>query len=212
MKVVDLSFPDPERNLLYDDELLRSADRGEDGEVLRLWESPSIFVVLGRTCQSDDDVLLDVCQADGIPVLKRSSGGGTVLQGPGCLNFSLILSKEKRPLIDSISKSYVVILDKVQHALKSLGVTTEFKPVCDLVLSSNGKKFSGNAQRRGRRFILHHGTLLYGFDLSLITKYLKNPKKMPEYRQAREHGAFVANLQLGEAELKQALTQEFTKY
>jgi lipoate---protein ligase len=212
MKVVDLSFPDPEHNLLYDDELLRSADRGEGGEVLRLWESPSIFVVLGRTCQSSDDVLLDACQQDHIPVLKRSSGGGTVLQGPGCLNFSLILSKEKRPVIDSISKSYVVVLDKVQCALKSLGVPTEFRPVCDLVLSSNGKKFSGNAQRRGRCFILHHGTLLYGFDLSLISKYLKNPKKMPEYRQAREHNAFVTNLQIGEAELKQALTQEFTKY
>lgn len=212
MKVLDLSFPEAQRNLLYDEELLRLADHGETGEVLRLWESPSVFVVLGRTCQISDDVLLDVCQADHIPVLKRSSGGGTVLQGPGCLNFSLILSKEKRPAIDSISRSYLVILDKVQHALKELGIATEFRPVCDLVLSFNGKKFSGNAQRRGRRFILHHGTLLYGFDLSLISRYLKVPKKMPEYRQNKAHSDFVTNLQLGEAELKQALTQEFTRY
>lgn len=212
MKVLDLSFPDPEHNLVYDEELLRLADKGEAGEVLRLWESPSIFVVLGRTCQINDDVEVDVCQAAAVPVLRRSSGGGTVLQGPGCLNFSLILSKEKRPFVEGISRSYVVILDKVQRALKNLGVATEFKPVCDLILSVNGKKFSGNAQRRGRRFILHHGTLLYGFDLSLISKYLKIPKKMPEYRQARGHSDFVTNLQLGEGELKQALTQEFTKY
>lgn len=212
MKVIDLSFQHIEKNLSYDDELLMSAEKGHSSEVLRLWESPSFFVVLGRTCQEQQDVFLTECQQKKIPILRRSSGGGTVLQGPGCLNFSLILSKESRPALEHITESYRIILEKVQQSLKGVNIQSEFKPICDLVWTHNGKKFSGNAQKRGRKYILHHGTILYNFDLSLIASCLKMPPKMPEYRQQRSHLDFMTNIPVPCVVLKQALTQEFMRY
>jgi lipoate-protein ligase A len=196
MKVEDLSFTDPQQNLEYDDQLLALADKQGVGEVLRFWESSSYFVVLGRTCKDDVDVDLEACSKGGISVLRRSSGGGTVLQGPGCLNFSLVLSKSRHHDLISITKSYEFILFRVLSALNSCGVQAEFRPVCDLVLSANEKKFSGNAQRRGREYILHHGTILYGFDLPLISRYLKMPPRMPEYRRSRSHAEFITNVTL----------------
>jgi lipoate-protein ligase A len=205
MKVLDLSFPDPEQNLVYDDELLLKADKAGGGEVLRFWESSRVFVVMGRTCDEELNVRTAICQQDDVPVLRRSSGGGTVLQGAGCLNFSLILSKARHPDLNSITRSYAYILKKTIDALKSGGVESEFRPICDLIVPSGEKKFSGNAQRRGRSHILHHGTILYGFDLSLITRYLKMPPCMPDYRACRTHADFITNVNLHIPEFKEAL-------
>ncbi len=207
MKVEDISFPDPFRNLEYDDEILRRADTAESGEVLRFWQAPSVFIVLGRTCREELEVNAAACRQDRVPVLRRSSGGGTVVQGPGCLNFSLILSKARHPEIASITRSYQYILSRVIAALGACGVAAELRPLCDLVLSANEKKFSGNAQRRGHRYILHHGTLLHGMDLSLVPRYLCMPPKMPDYRQGRAHEDFVTNVALDVPAFKEALAR-----
>lgn len=194
MIVRDISFDDPLTNLNYDDQLLRAAESGEEGEVLRFWESPSVFVVLGKSTDAREDVDLAASEADNVPVLRRSSGGGTVVQGPGCLNFALVLSRSLRPELAGINRSYRYILDRVVEALQSLGIEAAFRPVCDLVQAKTDRKFSGNAQRRGKVFFLHHGTILYDFDLSLVTRYLKMPARMPEYRKCRPHADFIANV------------------
>ena len=59
-----------------------------------------------------------------------------------------------------------------------------------------GRKVSGNAQRRGRRALIHHGTLLYDFDPGLAARYLKEPARQPAYRAARRHAEFIGNLPL----------------
>lgn len=202
-------FDDPQKNLDYDDELLRLADREGAGEALRFWESPGYFVVLGRTSSGQVDVDLESCARDRIPVLRRSSGGGTVLQGPGCLNFSVVLAKNSHESLGTISGSYVYILGKVVRALKSLGIDAVFRPVCDLALAGTEQKFSGNAQRRGREYILHHGTILYGFELPLLSRYLKMPVSMPPYRQARPHGAFVTNIPARAEDIRRAIALVF---
>ena len=202
------SFSDPKANLDYDDELLRRAEHG-GGEAARFWESPSYFVVLGRTCKEEEDVDLRAVSRDKIQVLRRSSGGGTVLQGPGCLNFSVVLAKASHASLETISGSYVYILGKVIKAMDALGVEAVFRPVCDLALRSTDKKFSGNAQRRGRKYILHHGTILYDFDLSLVGRYLQLPLKQPEYRQSRSHEDFVTNVAVRPDDLRHVLGVQF---
>ena len=49
--------------------------------------------------------------------------------------------------------------------------------------------------------ILFHGTILYDFDLSLISKYLKNPPIQPDYRNHRSHEQFIKNINLSKADL-----------
>lgn len=194
MKLKDISFPTTKENILFDDVLLALAEEGRGGEVLRFWESSDIAVVLGRIGQWKNDVRADTARRDRIPVLRRSSGGGTVVQGPGCLNFSFILAKDRHAAIHDLKKSYQYILSFVVEALSAQGFKAEFKPISDLALQGSDRKFSGNAQKRGRKFILHHGTILYDFDLSLIETYLKFPKDVPEYRRGRPHLDFLANV------------------
>lgn len=208
MRLRDLSFPNPEDNINCDEALFRLADKSGDIEYLRFWESPVYFIVLGRIGSEADDVA-DLAKLQGIPVLRRSSGGGTVVQGPGCLNYTLVLSKVNRPILNDLRASYEWISNKVIEALDSLGVKARFHPISDIALAGSDCKFSGNAQRRGKTHILHHGTILYDFDLDLISKYLKMPKDIPEYRKARIHKDFVSNIQIDPALFKKALSAAF---
>ena len=206
----DISFPTPEENILFDEVLLFLAEQGTNGEALRFWESAQIFIVLGRIGRVEEDVYLETARRDGIPIFRRGSGGGTVLQGKGCLNYSLILSKEIHPEINDLRKSYPVILNQVIVVMEQVGVKAEFKPISDLAWKNGEKKFSGNAQHRARKYILHHGTILYDFDLSLIERYLKIPRDVPPYRQGRSHKEFVTNIGIPAFEIKAAFRKKFS--
>jgi len=142
------------------------------------------------------------CRADGVPVLRRSSGGGTVLLGAGCLLYTLILDAEHAPELAGIRSSYAYILARVAAALPE-GNGVEPAGISDLAAA--GRKFSGNAQQRKRRFLLHHGTLLYAFDLSRVERYLRPPPRQPEYRAGRDHAAFLRNLETPRDEIERRL-------
>ena len=209
MLLKDISFPTPQENIAFDEGLLAQAENNETQECLRFWESPTIFIVLGRIGSQEEDINLNNVQKDKIPVLRRSSGGGTVLQGPGCLNYALILERQKHPELNDLRQSYQWILASVIEALRLSGVEAFFRPTSDLATGLGEKKFSGNAQRRAKRYILHHGTILYNFDLSLIAQYLNVPKDVPEYRRGRSHTDFVTNIPIDPQVFKDNLAQIF---
>ena len=70
-------------------------------------------------------------------------------------------------------------------------------------------KVSGNAQRRQKKYILHHGTLLYNADINLVSDLLQEPAEQPEYRGNRTHKNFITNLKADRKELVSAILAEF---
>jgi len=200
MLYLDRTLPSAAENLALDEALLLEAEAGRGGEVLRVWEWPGPAVVLGAGCRLAEDVDEAACAADGVPVLRRSSGGGTVLLGPGCLLYTLVLDQERDPALAEIRPSYRFILGRVAAAL---GADVAQEGISDLALA--GRKFSGNAQQRKRRYLLHHGTLLHAFDLGRVGRYLRPPPRQPEYRSGRPHADFLLNLPLPATELKRRL-------
>jgi lipoate-protein ligase A len=190
MRLLDRTLATAAENLALDEALLLQAEAGDAGEVLRLWEWPEPAVVLGSGCKLRDDVDPDACLADRVPVLRRSSGGGTVLFGRGCLCFSLVLAFDRDPRLGDVRSSYEHILGRVVEAFALPGLA--LSGISDLAI--HGYKFSGNAQQRKRTHLLHHGTILYDFDLAAVSRYLRQPARQPDYRADRPHGDFLRNL------------------
>ena len=150
--------PDLASNLALDEALLLGTEEGGP-EALRFWEWTGYAVVLGAGGKLAEDVDEPACRRDGVPILRRSSGGGTVLLGPGCLLFTLALSFDRDPALRDINASYRWILGRVIRALRPFADgEMRLEGVCDL--ATGGRKFSGNAQQRKRNSVLHHGTLL----------------------------------------------------
>src|SRR5437899_12745912 len=120
MKFCDLSLPTPEENLACDEALLDLSEAGRAEELLRVWEPPQYFVVVGYANRVATEVNLPFCQDNGVPVLRRCTGGGTVLQGPGCLNYSLVLRISGSGPLQSIPATNDFILERHQAALSEL--------------------------------------------------------------------------------------------
>ncbi len=193
MQLLQLTLPSLAANLACDEALLLQAESG-GSEILRLWEWPAWAVVLGAGGKVYEDVDAVACAADQVPITRRGSGGGTVLLGPGCLVFSLVLAHARAEELRQIGSSYRYILGRVQQALAPLVADIEPAGTSDLAIG--GRKFSGNSQQRKQTHLLHHGTLLYDFDLSRIARYLKSPPRQPAYRAGRDHADFLMDLPL----------------
>ncbi|MDB6018827.1 MAG: lplA [Pedosphaera sp.] len=204
MKYIDLTLPTPAENLACDEILLDLCDAGLEGEILRFWEPQSPFVVLGYANHAAVEANLPACEAHQIGVFRRCSGGGTVLQGIGCLNYSLILRIPESGPLATITGTNDFILQRQQTALAPLlQAGVQIHGHTDL--ATGNLKFSGNAQRRKRKSLIFHGTFLLQFDLPLIEKFLRMPSKQPDYRQQRSHTDFLTNLNLAPQLVKQAL-------
>lgn len=212
MQLVDLTLPTPQGNLTFDEKLLQRLEE-TDGEsvaeleTLRFWESPTPVVVLGRGGDASAEVYEEVCASEKIPVLRRVSGGGAVVLGPGCLNFSFVLSLDQRPELLSVRRSYEIILGTITYALRGKGIIP--CGLSDLVF--RGRKISGNAQKRTRRALLHQGTILYNFDVDLLSRLLPRPPKQPRYRKGRSHQEFVGNFPIAVDEFKGRLFETWER-
>ena len=133
-----------------------------------------------------------------------------MVQGPGCLNYALILNIDRHRELASITAANCHIMKRNAAVIsKLLGKEVSVEGYTDLAIS--GSKFSGNAQRRKRTHLLFHGTFLVeGFDLDLLSRYLKHPSREPEYRRTRSHDDFVAQLARTAEQVKPALRDEWS--
>ncbi|MEW5975980.1 MAG: biotin/lipoate A/B protein ligase family protein [Acidobacteriota bacterium] len=204
MKWLDLTCSTPDQNLACDEVYLELCEAGMDEEILRFWEPDRYFVVLGSSNRVATEVNLEFCQRSNIPVLRRPSGGGTVLQGPGVLNFSLLLRIDSSGPTRTISGTNCAVMTRHREALQPL-LHHAVKIQGHIDLTLEGLKFSGNAQRRKQRFLLFHGTFLLGLDFAMVEQCLHLPSKRPDYRRDRPHRDFLTNLNLPAGRVKETL-------
>jgi len=203
MNYFPLTLPDLAENLALDEVLLLDAEERPSRALLRLWEWPRPAVVLGAGCHLAWDVDEAACVRDGVPIFRRASGGGTVLLGPGCLLYSLVLPFALDRALADVTRSYLFILERLRAALADAVPGLRREGISDLAIAD--RKCSGNAQQRKSAHVLHHGTLLYAFAVEQIGRYLRQPSREPDYRQKRPHAEFVTNLPLTRVELERRL-------
>src|SRR5689334_6230561 len=119
MQIFNHTLPTPEENLACDEALLDTCEEGDCDEVLHFWEPEQYFVVVGYGNKVATEVNVPFCQENRIPILRRCTAGGAVLQGPGVLNYSLILRSE-REFCQTISKTNEYIMSCHEGVMSGL--------------------------------------------------------------------------------------------
>jgi lipoate-protein ligase A len=165
------------------------------------------MVVVGRSSRVAQEVNVAACEAAGIPILRRASGGAAIVAGPGCLMYGVVLRYQDRDHLRMLDEAHRHVLGIVAQAVGTLLPGVEHCGTSDLAIA--GRKFSGNSLRCKRDHFLYHGTLLYDFELTLVEQLLQTPPRQPEYRDGRGHGAFVRNLGVPRTAIKTALITAF---
>jgi lipoate-protein ligase A len=210
MKFLDHPLPSPAENLAADEALLDWCEKGDGGETLLFWEPRETFVVVGYANKIATEVNTESCAKRNIAIFRRCTGGGTIVQMAGGLNYSLILRIAASDPLQNITSANRFIMERNGAALSTLN-----SPLPTLDISVRGHtdlclgnlKIAGNSQRRRKHFLLFHGTLLLACDLKLISELLLMPSLEPAYRSNRPHAEFVTNLNQPAHKVKAALAQ-----
>ncbi len=165
MKTILNESLDPRFNLALEEYILKYLDTPED--FIFLWQNAN-SVIIGRNQNTIEEVNAQYVLEHKVNVVRRITGGGAVYHDLGNLNFSFITNTTK----DNVN-NYRKFTDPVIQALQSYGVPAEFGGRNDILVE--GMKISGNAQAFHKHRFLHHGTILFNADLTMLGKIL-NPK------------------------------------
>lgn len=162
MKVFDSTNTDVYFNLAMEEYLFKNC---VDTEFLLLWKNHN-SIVLGKHQNIFEEINLAAVAESGIPVARRNTGGGTVFHDEQNLNYSFISNSEG----DGFA-NYEQFLTPVIKALNEMGIPAVKRRTSDIAIGE--QKISGSAQTVKKGRVLHHGTLLYNSDLSLLKNLLK---------------------------------------
>jgi lipoyl(octanoyl) transferase len=173
-------------NMALDQTLFEAVSQGRSGPVLRLyrWRRPTVS--LGYFQDGRRTLNLAACAADGLDIVRRITGGRTVLHHQE-ITYAVI-APEGHPLFSGgILDDYRIIASVLQETIVSFGIPATLQPrptkktsntghqACFFAPSSyelicSGVKMAGSAQKRDGRAFLQHGSLPIEMDLKLLAR------------------------------------------
>ena len=163
LSYLDLTTTDPSYNLAMEQYVFDCLPR--DRMYFMLWQNDNAIIV-GKYQNTLSEINLEAVERRGIRVVRRLSGGGAVYHDMGNLNFTFITDAASGTALDMKLFCQLVV-----RTLAALGVHAEVNGRNDITI--DGKKFSGNSQylRQGR--VMHHGTIMFNSDLSVVSEALQ---------------------------------------
>ncbi len=174
---------DPYYNLACEEYIF---NKFQEEDVFMLWrDEPSIIV--GKNQNTLAEINIDYVRAHQIPVVRRLSGGGAVFHDLGNLNFTFITGDEGGAFNDFRRYTTPIV-----NVLDQLGVQATFSGRNDLVIED--KKFSGNAQYKKKKRVLHHGTLLFASEIEDLSAALKPRESKFEGKGVKSVVSRVTNI------------------
>ena len=169
-------------NLALEEHFLRDFD----DDVFMLWQNDKTIVV-GKNQNTLAEINIDYVKENGIRVVRRITGGGAVYHDMGNINFTYIVNHE-----GEWDRSFSRFAIPIINALGKLGISAEVSGRNDIVAC--GRKISGNAQTMLNGRLLHHGTLLFDVDMSILKNALSPDKEKIESKGIKSVESRVANL------------------
>lgn len=157
-----------------------------------IYEQTGTEIVHGPSCVPENEIILDQCTADNVPVHERRSGGGTVVLSSGMI---IIVVTGQKNGIENPLQIFKIIHTSLIAVLKRNGIDTVIeRGISDLAIGD--KKVLGSSLYMGKKppFFYYQSSLLVDTDLELMDHYLKHPPREPDYRCGRGHGAFCTTI------------------
>ncbi len=176
--------------MAIDEAILRSFDEGESPPTIRFYRFKPSAITLGYTQDIDETIDTQACEEHDIPYVRRITGGGTVFHDyEGEITYSMITDK----IEGDIEESFFTLLEPIIETLKDYDLDAKFKPYNDILVEK--RKISGSAQRRGKKGMLQHGTLMYATDLEVLSEILKVDEEKLKARGAESFTDLVTTIE-----------------
>ena len=183
LNYLDLTTTDPAWNLAVEEYVFDVLPR--DRMYVMLWQNDNA-IIIGKHQNTLAEINEAFVRENGIRVVRRLSGGGAVYHDMGNLNFTVIADAAGDGL------DFGRFCDMVLAALERVGIRGERNGRNDMTIG--GRKFSGNAQyiRQGR--VMHHGTLLFDSNTSMLAGALQVDKEKIQAKGVKSVRSRVTNI------------------
>jgi len=175
--------------LAVDEEALGWVAAEPDTAVLHLYRFDPPCVVIGYHQDPRTEADLGACRARGIDVMRRLTGGGSILMGPGQLGLALALPRAAVSTAQGFGPVFEALSAGIIWALRRHGVESVLRPKNDLAV--DGRKICGiGAYTDAAGMLLFHASTLVDADLDLMMEMLCIP-------EAKYRDKFVARAREG---------------
>lgn len=175
---------DPEFNLALEQFVFDEMDHSK--EYFMLWQNDNA-IIIGKNQNTVEEINRKYVEDHGIKVVRRLSGGGAVYHDLGNLNFTFIVDGGDTSCMDLHA-----FCRPIARALQQLGVNAEVNGRNDITIE--GRKFSGNSQYIRNKRIMHHGTMMFDSDLSVVSECLNVSKDKIESKGIKSVRSRVTNI------------------
>lgn len=183
MKYIESISNDVHFNLALEEYVFNNL---KDDTYFMLWKN-DCSLVIGKHQNAYEEINIKTIEKKNIKVARRNTGGGTVFHDKGNLNYSIITNYDKNTFID-----YDQFIIPVINSLNLIGVKAEKRRNSDIAI--DGKKISGSAQTIKGGRALHHGTLLFSADLTMLHDLLKTTDGRIESKSVKSVRSIVTNI------------------
>lgn len=182
MICINLASTNPYFNLAAEEYLLKNYT----DDVLMIWQSvPSVIV--GKHQNMMAEINYPYILKNGIPVIRRLSGGGTVFHDLGNVNFTYIANGKEGHIVD-----FKRFTQPIVDFLNSYKVPAVLSGRNDILV--DGLKFSGNAEHVYKQRVLHHGTILFSSNLEMLKQGITRVGGVYSDSSVKSFRSKVANL------------------
>jgi lipoate-protein ligase A len=166
-------------NMAVDEAILTSRIQNLVPNTIRFYQWKPSAVSIGKNQNPHEQVYLDALRKNGVDLVRRTSGGGTVYHDQaGEVTYSVTARARDLSGTADITGAYQSVYDAITDALRLIGIPADYSPGdqknCPN-LTVAGKKISGSAQTLRQGIIQQHGTVLLSVDLPLMFQLLRVP-------------------------------------
>ncbi|WCJ29159.1 Biotin/lipoate A/B protein ligase family [Euphorbia peplus] len=147
-------------------------------------------IVMGLSGKPSELVEIGPVLRDRVPVIRRFTGGGTVIVDDGTIFVTIICNKDDVPGVQPYPRPIM--------SWSGLLYSDVFRGIGDFQLRENDyvfgdRKFGGNAQSIIKSRWVHHTSFLWEYE-AMNMAYLKQPSRAPMYRSGRNHSQFICGM------------------
>lgn len=197
MRLLTFTAPTPAADLALEEAIHLSVEAGVAPATWRIWSAAEPAIVLGTGQEAQREANVPEARKRGVHLLRRHSGGGAVVIGPGTINFSAFYPYTDLEGSGTIKGAMLAALAPVVDVLRRWNLKPHDAGLSDIaLLCEDGllRKVAGNSQARKKNSVVVHGTLLADPDWERMSAVLPFPSSVPEYRAGRGHREFLTSL------------------
>jgi len=209
-RLLDLGKAEPYTAQTFYEAVAEAVHRGLSPNTLILVQPASPYACIGFHQDIEKEIDLEFTEAEGLPVIRRSQGGGaTYLDGNQV--FYQLISRDSEAVPRSVDRLFEKALGVTVEGYRRLGVPAEYKPLNDVVVG--GRKISGNGAGMHESASILVGNFIMDLNYPLMARVLRVPDEKFRDKMAKSMEQWVTTLkrELGESPTPEHIKEVYTE-